>query len=148
MGDRYGAKKSTIAMFVIFLALSAAMLGSITAWQEPSTFTAFVYGWVVLDILITVVALPISMRLCDPRVAATQFTLYMALTNFGISIAAWVLSFSDQLGGLPTMFALVFALHVTGLVLMLVVRFPRRTPSEELVARELVEGKGPPPVRN
>jgi MFS transporter, PAT family, beta-lactamase induction signal transducer AmpG len=35
-----------------------------------------------LDVLITVVALPISMRLCDPRVAATQFTLYMATSNF------------------------------------------------------------------
>ena len=39
--------------------------------HEPAHFTAFVYAAYALDVLITVVALPISMRLCDPRVAAT-----------------------------------------------------------------------------
>ena len=60
------------------------------------------------------------MRLCDPRVAATQFTLYMACSNFGITIGAWVFGLSDALGGLPAMFLIVFALHLLGLVLMLI----------------------------
>ncbi len=148
LGDRFGAKKSTIAMFLPLLALSAAMWVGVASWSNPTNFTVFVYAWVILDILITVVALPISMRLCDPRVAATQFTLYMATSNFGISIAAWVLGFSDDLGGLPMMFALVFALHLLGLVLMLVVKFPRRSVSIESVAKQLAEGEGPVPVHD
>ena len=104
LGDTFGAKKSTIAMFAALMAMSAAMWFSVANWGDPTSFTAFVYAWCGLDVLITVVALPISMRLCDPRVAATQFTLYMATNNFGISLAAWVLRFSRPMGGLPMMF--------------------------------------------
>jgi PAT family beta-lactamase induction signal transducer AmpG len=94
------------------------------------------------------VALPISMRLCDPRVAATQFTLYMATNNLGISLAAWVLRFSREMGGLPVMFMVVFALHLVGLMLMVLVKFPRRTAVVDEIAVQLAEGDGPQPVIN
>ncbi len=148
LGDTFGAKRSTIAMFAALMAMSAAMWFSVANWGDPNSFTAFVYVWCGLDVLVTVVSLPISMRLCDPRVAATQFTLYMALSNFGISIAAWVLGFSEQLNGLPMMFVVVFTLHLTALMLMVLVKFPRRTPVEAEVAVLLAEGEGPEPVVN
>lgn len=148
MGDYFGAKKSTIGVFLAFLSVSALMIAGTAYWSDPSVFRSFVYAWIILDILITVVALPISMRLCDPTVAATQFTLYMATSNFGISIGAWALSFSEQMGGLTAMFGLVFAFHALGLILMLLVRFPRRSVVEKLVAAQLAEGMGPEPVRN
>jgi hypothetical protein len=115
---------------------------------DRGEFNAFVYAWYGLDVLITVVALPISMRLCDPRVAATQFTLYMATANFGISVAAWVLGFSRQLSGLPMMFVVVFALHLVGLMLVVLVKFPRWTAVEDEVAAQLAVGEGPEPVIN
>ena len=146
LGDRFGAKKSTIAMFAAFMAVSAAMWLGVAEWGNPNYFTAFVYAWCGLDILLTVVALPISMRLCDPRVAATQFTLYMATSNFGISVGAWVLGYSRLLSGLPMMFVVVFALHLVGLMLMVLVAFPRRTAVEAQVAVQLAEGEGPAPV--
>jgi len=148
LGDTFGAKKSTIAMFVVLMALSAAMWFSVATWGDPAYFTAFVYAWCALDVLITVVALPISMRLCDPRVAATQFTLYMATNNFGISLAAWVFRFSKQMSGLPMMFVVVFALHLVGLMLMVLVKFPRRTAAVDAIAAQLAESKGPEPVIN
>jgi MFS transporter, PAT family, beta-lactamase induction signal transducer AmpG len=148
LGDTFGAKKSTIAMFATLMAVSAAMWFSVAHWGDPTYFTAFVYTWYGLDVLITVVALPISMRLCDPRVAATQFTLYMATANFGISVAAWVVGFSRQLSGLPMMFVVVFALHLVGLMLVVLVKFPRRTAVEGEVAAQLAEGDGPEPVIN
>jgi len=148
LGDRFGAKKSTIAMFLALLAISTAMWASVPLWSDPNHFTIFVYVWVSLDILMMVVSLPISMRLCDPRVAATQFTLYMATFNFGITIGAGVVGFSSILGGLPMMFVLVFAGHLVGLVLMTVVEFPRRSSIEAEVADLLPEGRGPAPARN
>lgn len=148
LGDRFGAKKSTIAMFLAFMVMSAVMWFSVGQWGSPGYFTAFVYVWLTLNIFITVVSLPISMRLCDPRVAATQFTLYMATNNLGISLGAWVLGFGEALGGLPSMFALVFALHAVGLILMLVVRFPRRGVIEQQVADQLPEGHGLEPPHN
>jgi PAT family beta-lactamase induction signal transducer AmpG len=125
------------------MVVSAAMWFSVASWSEPTYFTAFVYAWYGLDVLITVVALPISMRLCDPRVAATQFTLYMATSNFGISVAAWVLGSSGRVGGLPMMFVVVFALHLVGLMLVVLVRFPRRTAVEyEITAPQIAESAG------
>jgi MFS transporter, PAT family, beta-lactamase induction signal transducer AmpG len=147
-GDRFGTKKSGIVMFLAFLALSAWMWIGVARWGSPITYTAFVYAWVSFDILITVVTLPISMRLCDPRVAATQFTLYMATSNFGITLGAWLLGMSDGLGGLPMMFVAVFGVHLVGLGLMLVVPFPQRNEVSGQVADRLAEGVEPVPVRN
>ena len=146
LGDRFGAKRSTIAMFVALLAVSAAMIAGQAFWGDPAFFTAFVYGWMALNVLITVVALPISMRLCDPGVAATQFALYMATANFGISIGAWTLGFSNALGGLTAMFGLVFAAHLLGLVMMIVVSFPRRSKAERNGAGDLALGSNAAPV--
>ena len=149
LGDTFGAKNSTIAMFVALMVVSAAMWFNVANWGDPTYFTAFVYAWYGLDVLITVVALPISMRLCAPRVAATQFTLYMAASNFGISVAAWVLGFSGRLGGLPMMFVVMFALHLVGLLLVALVKFPRRTVVEdEVTAQQLAEATGPEPAIN
>jgi PAT family beta-lactamase induction signal transducer AmpG len=149
LGDTFGARKSTIAMFAALMVVSAAMWFSAANWGNPTYFTAFVYAWYGLDVLITIVALPISMRLCDPRVAATQFTLYMATSNFGISVAASVLGFSGRLGGLPMMFVVVFALHLLGLLLVVLVTFPRRTAvQDEITARQLAACKGPEPAIN
>jgi PAT family beta-lactamase induction signal transducer AmpG len=148
LGDKLGAKKSSIAMFAALMAVSATMWFSVANWGDPRYFTAFVYAWCALDVLTTVVSLPISMRLCDPRVAATQFTLYMATSNFGISVGAWVLGFSGQSTSLPTMFMVVFALHLVGLMLLVLVKFPRRTAVEDEVAAHLAEAEGPEPVIN
>jgi PAT family beta-lactamase induction signal transducer AmpG len=146
-GDRFGTKRSGIAMFLAYLTLSALMWFGVAEWSNAANYTAFVYAWVSFDTLITVVLLPISMRLCDPRVAATQFTLYMATSNFGITLGAWLLGLSDAIGGLPATFVAVFAMHFIGLVLMLTVRFPSAGPSEQ-VTRQLPEGEGPVPVRD
>ena len=147
LGDKIGAKKSVILWFLVFMTMSSAMWLTVPYWSDPSQFRIFVIVWSSLDTLLTVAALPISMRLCDPRVAATQFTLYMACANFGITIGATVLGFSDSLGGLPTMFALVFALHLVGLLLMIFVKFPRRGVAVEEVAQQVASGEGPRPVR-
>ena len=148
LGDTLGAKRSTIAMFAALMVVSATMWFSVAHWGDPTYFTAFVYTWYALDVLITVVALPISMRLCDPRVAATQFTLYMATANFGISVAAWVLGSSWRLGGLPMMFVVVFALHLVGLMLVVLVKFRRRTAVEDEFTGQLTGDEGPEPVIN
>ena len=142
-GDRFGTKKSGIVMLLALMALSAWMWFGVARWGSATTYTAFVYAWVALDILMTVVTLPISMRLCDPRVAATQFTLYMAISNFGTTLGAWLLGVSDMFGGLPMMFVAVFAMHLVGLGLMLVVPFPQRNEASGKVADQLVEGEGP-----
>jgi PAT family beta-lactamase induction signal transducer AmpG len=80
--------------------------------------------WLSLDTLITVAMLPIAMRLCSRTVAATQFTLYMALSNFGVTLGAVLLGFADQLGGITSLFVLLAVADVAAIAVMLIVQFP------------------------
>lgn len=126
LGDRFGAKKIGLMWMASGIAMCALMFFGERLWSDPVVFMAFVYFWIPLDMLLTVAILPISMRLCDPKVAATQFTIYMAVSNFGISAGAFLLGQTDALGGLPTIFPIVGTGLLVGLTLMLTVRYPRR----------------------
>jgi len=126
LGDRFGAKRIAILWSVVGLCMFAGMYWSEGHWSDPRLFTAFVFGWIALDMLLTVAELPIPMRLCDAKVAATQFTIYMAVSNFGISFGAFMLGKTDAFGGLASIFVIVGAGYALALVLLLTVRYPRR----------------------
>lgn len=131
-GKWLGAKKSTILVFSALLLMSAWMWLNVESWGLPAVFIGFVYVWTILDTLLRVVMIPFSMRLCAPSVAATQFAIYMAISNFGITIGSWVLAFSSNIGGLRGTFLVVVAVQILAVVLLLVVKFPR---SEKMRAK-------------
>jgi PAT family beta-lactamase induction signal transducer AmpG len=126
LGDRFGAKRSGIGWLVMQLLMAGTMYVSLPYWSNQGLFISFVYAWIALDLLLTVALLPVSMRLCDARVAATQFTIYMAVSNFGISFGAFVFSRIDSMGGLSSIFLVVGAGMLVSLILLLVVQYPRR----------------------
>ena len=126
LGDKFGAKRTGIGWLTAQILMAGTMYLSVPYWSDPQFFIAFVILWIALDNVLTVSLLPISMRLCEPRVAATQFTIYMAVSNFGISFGAFMLSRIDSLGGLPSIFLVVGAGMVAALSLLLIVRYPRR----------------------
>ncbi|GMN03749.1 MFS transporter [Erythrobacter sp. MTPC3] len=126
LGDRFGAKRIAIMWLVTSISMCAVMYLSVPLWGDTAFFIGFVYFWIPLDLLLTVACLPISMRLCDPKVAATQFTIYMAVSNFGISFGAFMLSQTEAFGGLSTIFIVVGAGALISLILMLTVKYPRR----------------------
>ena len=137
LGDRYGAKKTSIGWLAVQLVMIAIMYASVENWSNERLFIAFVYAWISLDFLLTVACLPISMRLCDERVAATQFTIYMAIGNFGISFGAFALSQVETFGGLPSIFLVVGTGCLAAIVLLVTVRYPRRPEHLARVAAEL-----------
>ena len=126
LGDRFGAKRIGIMWLVAGVAMCVFMGVFVPLWQDSTIFMSFVMVWVSVDMLVTVALLPISMRLCDAKVAATQFTIYMAVSNFGISFGAFLLSREAFLGGLPGMFFVTGAGLFIGLTLLLTVKYPRR----------------------
>lgn len=126
LGDRFGAKRIGIMWLSTGALMCAFMTFGVPMWSQSSLFMSFVLAWVSLDMLMTVALLPISMRLCDAKVAATQFTIYMAIGNFGISFGAFLLGQSDGLGGLPGIFAITAAGLAMGVTLLVIVRYPRR----------------------
>lgn len=136
VGDRLGAKRASLLFFACWLALNAAMFLARPLWADGDFLTAFMLVWRPLDTLIAVALLPVSMRLCNATVAATQFTLYMALTNFGITLGAMLLGLAERLGGIAPLFVAVAILDIVAIAILLTVRFPERR-IDEMVAREL-----------
>lgn len=126
LGDRFGAKRIAIMWLGAGLVMLAAMYWGEPFWSDPRVVAAFIFAWVSLDMLLTVALLPIPMRLCDAKVAATQFTIYMAVSNFGISFGAFMLGKTGLMGGLSSIFMVVGAGYLLALGLMLTVKFPRR----------------------
>ena len=125
LGERFGAKWATVGLLCAWMLFNGGMILAVPLWSESGFAPWFITSWFVLDTVLAVVAIPISMRLCDARVAATQFTIYMALNNFGISLGTVLLGFSGQLGGLVSLFPLMILGNLVGLAIMLKVRFPR-----------------------
>lgn len=126
LGDRFGAKPVTIMWCAVQLVMLSAMYAAQGWWSNPAVFISFVVAWISFDLLLTVAALPISMRLCAPSVAATQFTIYMAIANLGVSFGAFILGKTDAMGGLPSIFLVVGSGVAVALTLMLSVKYPRR----------------------
>ncbi len=147
LGDRFGAKRIAIMWLCVGLAMFVGMYWGEPWWSDPRLFTAFVFGWIALDMLLTVATLPIPMRLCDAKVAATQFTIYMAVANFGISFGGFLLGQSEALGGLRSIFLMAGAGYVVALVLLLTVKFPRRPEYYARAARSAMVLDTAAPVR-
>lgn len=145
-GDRFGAKRSLIAVIGANLVLSTMMWLLHQHWGIEALYIGYVYAWSAISVLLSIAAIPMAMRLCDPRVAATQFTLYMATSNIGISLGALVFGLSADLSGLRPMFLLVFAFYALALVLMLVVKYPRKGTIAPEVLEEVAEAPGPAPI--
>ena len=144
LGDRFGAKRITILWCCVGLAMFAGMYLGEPYWSEPRLFMAFVFCWIALDLLFTVAALPISMRLCDAKVVATQFTIYMAVANLGVSFGAFMLGQTDAMGGLKSIFLVVGVGYASALTIMLIAKFPRRPEyyAKAAEAALLLEGAG------
>ena len=60
-------------------------------WSNDTFIIGFIGIFVILDTFITIAILAVAMQLCWKRVAATQFTLYMAIANLGMSAGAWIM---------------------------------------------------------
>ena len=147
LGDRLGAKRAAILFFGCWFALNATMFLGQPLWADGRFLTAAIVTWLALDTLITVATLPIAMRLCNRTVAATQFTLYMALSNFGITWGAVLLGQAGVLGGIGPLFGIVAILDLVAIGILLTVAFPTRQ-VDAGVTEELAQGDGIVPVVN
>ena len=85
---RMGPKYSSILVFVVLAAWSVFIMLGRDVWIATAGFLG---GYVVLSLfqtLSSVTTNPLRMQLSDPRVAATQFTIYNSLSNLPVSIGA------------------------------------------------------------
>jgi PAT family beta-lactamase induction signal transducer AmpG len=78
-----------ILTFVVFVAFSGQ-------WANPLTIQLFIISYTVLVVFLTIVIFAIGMQLCWKQVAATQFTLYMTISNLGQSSGSYIFGHAEQ----------------------------------------------------
>lgn len=84
-----------IRMISIYL---IALVGLITAmsflkvfWQQEVFSQSFIFAYYILETFTVIAVFATAMQLCWKRISATQFTLYMAISNLGHSLGAYLL---------------------------------------------------------
>lgn len=125
LADRAGARRTAIGIAATGGAIALAMLALQASWALPALFSAFVILFLVLDTASSTANCAVFMRLCDPRVGATQFGLFMAFSNLGITIGAALVGTLDDLGGLQAMLIAMAAAYLGTVLLFLLARVGR-----------------------
>jgi PAT family beta-lactamase induction signal transducer AmpG len=118
--DKIG-RRTTIYLTFGAVALVFAASGYLTAWWPQRWFmsTSAVLAEILI-VLSNVAFYAIGMQLCWRKVAATQFALYMALNNLGVTAGAWLTGALEKFLTVPQFFYLsAFFSVVTIAVMML-----------------------------
>lgn len=107
------------ALTVLLPAMAALMLTiglSQPLWSDGRFMVAAIWSQELVGITFAVAMIPLAMRLCSPAVAATQFTIYMALANFGRPIGAWLAGVTTGGPAPEAFFYIVAAIFSVGAV--------------------------------
>jgi PAT family beta-lactamase induction signal transducer AmpG len=95
--DRFGRVRMMRAFLGGLVLLVGSMALAAPLWSGGSLVVAFIVGFYVIHVMLTISVFATAMQLCWKRVAATQFTLYMAISNLGLSVgAAWMGALSER----------------------------------------------------
>jgi PAT family beta-lactamase induction signal transducer AmpG len=109
--DRFGAVRMVRIGALVVIALTMAMGMAAGYWPTRVVLESFVVAYMVSNMLIVVAYVAVMMTLCRPRVAATQFGLYMALSNLGLSTGAALLGPLREVASYASMVFVVAACY-------------------------------------
>ncbi len=133
MIDFFGKKR----MFTIFVFTLLLIVGSMAVFSFYWTNSSFVSGFFILfytlDTFVTIAIFAIAMQLCWKRVAATQFTIYMAISNLGLSFGAWLMGQLKQYMTWELIFLFYAGLMVIALTLIYFLNLMRHTQQVDLL---------------
>lgn len=140
--DKIGSRPAIILFVTPAAALLFAFGLSEHLWGDSRFLIALVVTSDILGIFFAIALLPICMRLCHPAVAATQFTMYMAVSNFGRPLGSALAGFSTEAGSPQWMYLAAGAGFVLVVLIALLVRFPEAPKIVGAIADELPQGHG------
>ncbi|MCM8557678.1 MFS transporter [Sphingomicrobium sediminis] len=142
-----GAQRSAMILFALTAAYALTFALSPDRWSDGGFVSAYLWVEAIVSTLVAVATIPLAMRLCQPQVAATQFTLYMTTANFGRPLGAAIAgaTVGAEVAGTTLPFYIVGTLFSIGVIIMLVVKFPTRAPqAEEAVEQGVIVEPGEP----
>lgn len=83
LADLFGKKKMLSIYLLASIAVAVLMFFSTTYWSNYWFSAGFVIVYNILYVFIMVGFLAISMEMCWKKISASQFALFMAISNFG-----------------------------------------------------------------
>lgn len=107
LAERLTPRRSMMIGGLAMALLAMAFIAASAYWGSRTVIIAYVLVHLSMYVLVQISLCSIAMGRCNPAVSATQFTLYMATSNMGISAAAAFLGVLDALGGLELMYAAI-----------------------------------------
>jgi PAT family beta-lactamase induction signal transducer AmpG len=129
-----------VRMMTVFLGSLAVVVGSMALlspfWSQDGVVAAFIVGFYVIHVMYTIAVFATAMQLCWKRVAATQFTLYMAVSNLGLSAGAALMGALSERFAYPVVIAAYLAFAGFSLCLLRFVRLERHQPRLERLEPE------------
>ncbi len=120
---------------ILTVVLAMALLSPL--WGKSGVVFAFIMGFYVLEVCFTVAVFATAMQLCWKRVAATQFTLYMAVSNLGLSVGAAMFGQLSRFFSSSLVILAYLAFASFSLAMLRFVRLERHDPEVERLEGEL-----------
>lgn len=112
-------RRRTIGIGVVILAGgSIAMAWLVAEWSQRLPAQSFIAAYHVIDTLVSISFLATMMAISWKRVAATQFSLYMAIANMGLSGGAALLGPLQGILSYPHLFYVIAGWSCLVLVLL------------------------------
>jgi len=136
---KIGTQRSALSMCILISLFAIGFGLARPFWSNGALLTGYFWQLEFFATMISVAFIPIAMRLCDPRVAATQFTLYMAASNVGRPMGNSVAAAADGAGSPQVMYFVLGGVFVVLAFIMKLARFPTSAP----VIEDLIEAKQP-----
>lgn len=142
--DAIGSRTSLLTGTVLGIALLTFMGFASDWWTERWWLTTFIIAFDIISLFYIVATIPICMRLCLPAVAATQFTIYMAVGNFGRPLGAWMASWTAGSGHPQWLYWCAAIAWGFATLMAIFVRFPEKGAAVEEVVSDLPGADGIP----
>ncbi len=89
--DFFGKIRMMSIYLFSLIAIVIAIVFFKNYWNAPFIIPSFIIGYTILDTFLHIAIFAAAMQLCWKRISATQFTLYMAISNIGAAFGASIL---------------------------------------------------------
>lgn len=87
---RFGSKPVLVATAVAWITINLLVASFPDQWANRTYATIYFYATNTVGMIFIVANVPLFMGICWKKVAATQFSLYMAMANLGTSFGGMI----------------------------------------------------------
>ncbi|MDF1810412.1 MAG: MFS transporter [Phycisphaerales bacterium] len=148
--SKIGTQRSALGMCILICLFAIGFGLARPYWSNGPLLTIYFWQIEFFGTMAAVAFIPIAMRLCDPRVAATQFTLFMAASNVGRPMGNSIAAATDEAGSPQVMYFVIGGVFALLALIMRFARFPSSAPEieEKIEEAQPVQPEKPAPPIN